>query len=146
MNDQNLIPFSERSKSEARECGTRGGIASGKTRRFRKTFREALKNALGCEIPKDSPLYKRTLAQMKALGIDGEPTVQDIPVLGMIAKSAKDPTAFAIIRDTIGEKPVETFEDVTPQGVIVLGTIPEDQVKKAKAEHEARQLDNNKKE
>jgi hypothetical protein len=145
MNDGNLIPFSERSKSEAREMGTRGGVASGKVRRFRKTLRESLKNALGCEIPKDSPLYKRTLSQMKALGIDGEPTVQDIPVLGMIVKSAKDPTAFAIIRDTIGEKPVETFEDVTPQSPIILGQIDIAKVEKAKAEHEARQLESDKK-
>jgi hypothetical protein len=63
----------------------------------------------------------------------------------MIVKSAKDPTAFAIVRDTIGERPVETYEDITPNSPIVLGVIPQDKVEKAKAEHEARQLEGNKK-
>ena len=145
MGSENLIPFSQRSKEEAREMGTRGGVASGKSRRFRKTLRESLKNALGCEIPKDSPIYQKTLSQMRALGLDGEPTVQDIPVLGMIMKASKNPLAFAIVRDTIGEKPVEQFEDLTPESPIVLGVIPQDKVDKAKAEHEARQLEGLKK-
>ena len=32
-NEQNLIPANKRSKSEARENGSKGGIASGKSRR-----------------------------------------------------------------------------------------------------------------
>ena len=146
MNDENLIPFNKRSESEAREMGARGGVASGKSRRFRKTLRESLKNALGCEIPKDSPIYLRTLSQMRAFGLEGEPTVQDIPVLGMIMKAAKNPLAFAIVRDTIGEQPVQQFEDLTPESPIVLGLVPADKVEKAKAEHEARQLESDKKE
>ena len=146
MNDQNLIPNSERSPSEIREMGEKGGKASGAARRMRKTLREALKNALSCHIPETSPHYKRVKAQMRALGIEGEPTVQDIPVLGMIIKSSKDANAFAIVRDTIGEKPVETFEDLTPSSPIILGMIPEDKVAAAKAEHEKRQLEGVKKE
>lgn len=111
---------------------------------MRKTLREALKNALSCEIPKTSPHYKRVKTQMAAFGIDGEPTVQDIPVLGMIVKSSKDANAFAIIRDTIGEKPVETYEDVTPHSPVLLGVIPADKVAAAQAEHDKRQLENNK--
>lgn len=45
-NEKNLIPFSERSKSEARENGRKGGIASGKKRRQIKSFREAAEWAL----------------------------------------------------------------------------------------------------
>lgn len=40
MNEQNLIPTSQRSKSEARELGTAGGIASGIARRKKKAMRE----------------------------------------------------------------------------------------------------------
>lgn len=36
----NLIPFSERSKEEARENGRKGGIASGAARRRKKAVRE----------------------------------------------------------------------------------------------------------
>lgn len=144
MNDENLIPFTERSESERREMARQGGVASGKTRRIRKTFREALKKALGCEIPKSSPIYGRIKTQMKALGIEGEPTVQDIPVLGMIQKASKDSMAFAVIRDTIGEKPVEAYEDLTPRSPFVLGLLSEEEADKAEKEHEARQLENNK--
>lgn len=144
MNEENLIPFTERTETEQRKLAIMGGIASGKARRARKTFREALKKALGCEIPRSSPIYARIRTQMKALGIDGEPTVQDIPVLGMIQKAAKDSMAFAVIRDTIGEKPVETYEDITPQAPIVLGVVPQEEVDAAKARHEARQLENGK--
>lgn len=39
---KNLIPFSERTKEEARELGRKGGKASGRSRAFAKNFREAL--------------------------------------------------------------------------------------------------------
>ncbi|MCU6687573.1 hypothetical protein OCV99_13710 [Dorea acetigenes] len=39
MNDGNLIPNSERSPSELREMGRKGGIASGKVRRRNKKLR-----------------------------------------------------------------------------------------------------------
>ena len=40
-NEKNLVPFSERSESEARENGRKGGIASGKARRRNKSLKEA---------------------------------------------------------------------------------------------------------
>lgn len=143
-NVENLIPFSERSEEEVREMNRRGGIASGASRRYKRTFREALKKALGCEIPRNSPIYTKLKTQMKALGIDGEPTVQDIPVLGMIQKASKDSMAFAVIRDTIGEKPVEQYEDIAPESPIILGAIPAEMVEAAKAAKAARQLEGNK--
>jgi hypothetical protein len=39
-NEQNLIPFDERSKSEERELGAKGGKASGEARRLKKTCRD----------------------------------------------------------------------------------------------------------
>ena len=41
MNEQNLIPTTQRSKSEARELGAKGGRASGVARREKKILREA---------------------------------------------------------------------------------------------------------
>ena len=41
MNVQNLIPFNKRSEAEAREMGRKGGVASGQSRRFAKSLREA---------------------------------------------------------------------------------------------------------
>ena len=40
---ENLIPFSERTKEEARESGRRGGIASGEARRAKRDMRERMK-------------------------------------------------------------------------------------------------------
>lgn len=41
MNDNNLIPNSERSPRELREMGRKGGIKSGESRRRKKQAREA---------------------------------------------------------------------------------------------------------
>lgn len=140
----NLVPFSQRSVEEVREISSRGGKSSVETRRKRKTMRESLKNILSCEVPKGSPLYGRLSEMKKIMGVEGEPTVQDMITLGMIQKASKSPKAAEFVRDTIGEKPVETFEDRTPQSPFVLGIIPQEMVAKAKAEHDARQLENDK--
>ena len=121
-NVNNLRPAS--SKNEARKRGRKGGIASGKARAARKTFAETLKTMLSCTVPKSSPYYKKLKAQMRELGLDWEPTVQDIPNLGMLTRAAKNPLAYVAIRDTIGEKPVERTEDLTPPPPITLGLLP----------------------
>lgn len=91
MNEENLIPTSERSKEEARELGRKGGIASGEARRRKKTLKEALLLAL--EIEK------------------GDKTVQEIGVEALLQKyMSGDIQAFTTVRDTIGEKPTEKIE------------------------------------
>ena len=137
-NNENLAPYAIATAAEAREKGRNGGKASGKARRARKTLREALKAALSCTLPKTSPHYRRIKKMMEDFGIEGDPTVQDIPVLGMIAKASKSEGAFVAIRDTIGEKPVDAVEDLTPQSPVVLGMIPLDAVKREKEKREAR--------
>lgn len=63
-NAGNLIPCSERSKSEAREIGRKGGIRSGESRRAKKTVKECLK--MYSEMKVTSPEMK---AALKASGI-----------------------------------------------------------------------------
>lgn len=50
MNEQNLIPNSQRSREELQKMGRKGGIASGKTRRrnreLRKLARWMLRDAM----------------------------------------------------------------------------------------------------
>ena len=41
--EDNLIPMSERSESEVRELGRKGGIASGETRREKATMKKTIK-------------------------------------------------------------------------------------------------------
>lgn len=53
-NEQNLIPANKRSKSEARENGKKGGIASGKARRKKADFQKALKLVLSSEVSNEN--------------------------------------------------------------------------------------------
>ena len=92
-NEQNLIPNSERTPSELREMARNGGLASGEARRKRKTLKEELLLMLS----------------------DGE--TQQSVTLALIEKAMSgDTKAFEVIRDTIGEKPVDKvmIADVEP--------------------------------
>ena len=83
-----------RSKCEASELGRAGGKKSGEKRREKKKLRELL------EI----------LLQRPAEGGDG--TNAEAMTVALFNKAlAGDTKAFELIRDTIGEKPVEQRED-----------------------------------
>ena len=85
MGTENLRPV--RTKEEARERGRNGGIASGKARKARKTLKEEL------------------LALLEA----GD-TQKNIS-LAMIQQALDGNTkAFEVIRDTVGEKPVDSLK------------------------------------
>lgn len=88
---ENLRPVS--SKDEARERGRKGGLASGEARRKRKTLKEELLLMLS----------------------EGE--TQQSVTLALVEKAMSgDTKAFEVIRDTIGEKPVDKvmIADVEP--------------------------------
>ena len=87
LNEENLIPMSERSESEVRELGRKGGIASGEARRRKKTLKEELITLL--EENDNNNKISLALLQ-KALNGDIQ--------------------AFTTIRDTIGEKPSDKIE------------------------------------
>ena len=90
-NEQNLKPVS--SKKEARERGRKGGLASVESRRKRKTLKEELLLMLS----------------------EGE--TQQSVTLALIEKAMSgDTKAFEVIRDTIGEKPIDKvmIADVDP--------------------------------
>lgn len=96
-NEQNLIPNSKRSPSEARENGRKGGIASGEARRRKKTLREIME----------------AYGQMPAEELEG--FTNDEAVVASqykLAKSDKPGStgAAAFIRDTKGEKPHDVIE------------------------------------
>lgn len=91
-NEQNLKPQNKRTKEEQREIATKGGIASGKARKKRKEFKEALKTAL-------------------TVVMEDNKTVQDIGIEALMSRFMKgDPKVFELIRDTIGEKPTDKQE------------------------------------
>ena len=102
-NEQNLIPASKRSKSEARENSKKGGVESGKSRRRKKALRLALKEAVSMrlnELPEDM----RT-AIMSSVGItDDAQTVADAVIGGIILSACGGSAPMArLLLDTIGE-------------------------------------------
>lgn len=93
---KNLIPTNKRSKEEAKRLGKKGGIASGKARREKKTLRQCL------EI-----LLERTLKDKKGIEMSGAEAVS----LKVFEKALKgDIRAFEVLRDTAGQKPVEKVQ------------------------------------
>ena len=87
MNEENLIPFNKLTEEEQREIARKGGIASGESRRQRKTLKEEL--ILLLETNDNNNKISLALLQ-KALNGDIQ--------------------AFTTIRDTIGEKPTDKIE------------------------------------
>lgn len=61
MNDQNLIPNSERTPSQLREQTRKGGIASGKARLAKKHGRELVRAILA--MPQQDPEVNKELAR-----------------------------------------------------------------------------------
>ena len=103
-NEKNLIPHNKRSKSEARENGRKGGIASGESRRKRKSLRE----------------------QLEILLENGN-TQESIAVALVEKAMSGDVRAFEVLRDTIGEKPVDKVE--TKQTVVDMSKFTTEEIK-----------------
>ena len=74
MNEKNLIPLNERTKSEQREIATQGGIASGKARREKKTIQKILAELLDTNVG-DIPQMAKSLQK---LGIEGDKSLKDV--------------------------------------------------------------------
>ena len=87
-NEQNLRKLTTK---EAREIGKKGGIASGKVRKEKKMLKDLLEDALAKGTNTDNEYVNITLA---------------------IIREAKkgNVKAYEVIRDTLGQKPVEKVE------------------------------------
>ncbi len=107
-NNENLIPFSKRSVSEAREYGKKGGKASGKARRKKADFRKTLNALLTAEI--DSEEWTPFL---ESLGLDS--TVEAAVNAAMIREALSgNVKAYIAIRDTLGQT-TKSEEDLEEQ-------------------------------
>lgn len=99
MNEHNLIPFTERSESEARKLGSKGGKKSGETRRRKKTMKQQLEMLLAL------PACDNDKAELDALGIDAEEADNSMVILkGLFLKAASgDVSAVKEIRNILGK-------------------------------------------
>lgn len=92
MNGQeNLIPFNELTEDKQRELARKGGIASGKARKEKKLLKELLEDALSKGTETDNEYINITLALIKEA-------------------NRGNVKAYEVIRDTLGQKPIDKVE------------------------------------
>lgn len=99
MNEKNLIPFSERSVSEARESGAKGGKKSGETRRKKRDMKAKMKMLL--ELPCTADDWN----EAAMMGIDASEIDNETAMLIGLFKEAKSGNVQAVkeIRNILGK-------------------------------------------
>ena len=99
-NEKNLIPMDQRSKSEARELGRNGGIASGVSRRRKRSLKEAADLYLSLPVTD-----RRTWNKIARRGVDPDDIDNQMAmIIGLtIAATAGDAKAAKVIVDLLGE-------------------------------------------
>ena len=87
-----LKPLNTRTKEEQKKIATLGGVKSGEARRKKKLLRQELEILLDITDKNNK-------------------TIQEKICFALIKKASEgDTKAFEIIRDTIGQKPIERIE------------------------------------
>ena len=101
---ENLIPFNKRSKDEARESGSKGGKASGESRRRKAARRDPMNRLLTMQAEVEG------LADiLRADG--GESTYEELITMVMIEKALRgDVNAFNAIKATVGQTDKSTTD------------------------------------
>ncbi len=110
-NIENLKPIKTLSSEEAKKRGSKGGKASVKAKRERKAMREQLEMLLNLPI-KDIKIQKK----VTDLGISSSEINNQMAMTVALYQEALlgNTKAYELIRDTIGEKPVEQVKNLNP--------------------------------
>lgn len=104
-NEQNLVPFdSNQSREEAKKNGAKGGIASGESRRRKKSLREAAELYLSLPVAD-----KRAWNKLARDGVEPEDVDNQMAIIaGLTIKAVKgDAKAAKLLFDLLGEQPKE---------------------------------------
>ena len=112
-NEENLkkgAPYRFRTGEKQVEIARKGGIASGETRRRKKTMRETAKMLLDMEIPNAA---KELRKKLKLMGVSEDDfTYQSALMVGILNQAMKGNTkAASFLRDTVGENPLLMEEE-----------------------------------
>ena len=99
-NEKNLIPMDQRSKSEARDLGQKGGIASGISRRRKRSLKEAADLYLSLPVS-DRKMWNK----ISRHGVDPDDIDNQMAmIIGLtMAATAGDAKAAKVIVDLLGE-------------------------------------------
>lgn len=101
-NEQNLIPFHQRTESEQRAIRSAGGIASGAARRRKKSLREAAD--LYLSLP---PADKRQRNKLARRGLEPDEIDNQMAVIVGLTEQAilGDARAAKVLIDLVGDGP-----------------------------------------
>ena len=110
-NEKNLIPFNQRTESEAREYGRAGGIASGASRRRKRSLKEASDISLSLPVSD-----RRRWNKIARRGVDPEDVDNQMAMIVSLwdGAMAGDARSAKVLIDLIGtegeEQQGETLE------------------------------------
>lgn len=112
-NEKNLIPFSERSESEARENGRKGGIASGAARRRKRSLKEAADLYLSLPVTD-----RRVWNKIARDGVDPEDIDNQMAIIAGLSKVAAmgDSKAAKVLFDLMGDE--DAGENMADDGFV----------------------------
>lgn len=110
-NTQNLIKNEDLTPEQRRRNASKAGKASAKKRQQNKTFKEIISNFLDGQVSDE-----RLKQQMIDFGFaDKEVSNKSCAVFALWKEAIKGNTkAFELLRDTIGEKPIEQIQNINP--------------------------------
>ena len=109
-NEQNLIPFSERTESEQRDIRSAGGVASGAARRRKRSLKEAADIFLSLPVSDQRRWNKIARTGVAPEDIDNQMAM----IIGLtMAATAGDAKAAKVIIDLLCEDSKDTGGEVT---------------------------------
>lgn len=107
-NEENLIPFSERTESEQREIRQKGGVASGQARRRKRQMKDAAEYYLSLPVSDRRKFNRLARRYVDAEEIDN----QMLMVAGLHdAACAGDARAATVLIKLLGEDTPENSND-----------------------------------
>lgn len=101
LNNENLIPFDKRTKSEQREIASKGGKASGEARKKKRTLKDGMRMLMDLEVAD-----RRSWNKCSRLGIDiGEIDNEMLMLVALMKKAQSgDVSAFDRIKDLLDDE------------------------------------------
>ena len=98
---ENLVPLDKRTRAEQRQIASKGGKASGKARRQRKTLKESMNTLLSLPINN-----AKDFNAVSKMGVDMEDMDNSQLIILALFKRAKSGDVYAIkeLRELIGEE------------------------------------------
>jgi hypothetical protein len=116
-NEENLIPFtSDQSREEAKKNGRKGGIASGISRRRKRSLREAADLIVSLKVTD-----KKVKDKLNKMGIDEEDADYQAAVLaGVVVRGMKgDPKAASLLFSLLDDEQTSTNEQAEAHNSLV---------------------------